>query len=348
MDQGAESEPFLGDFSVVFHQVFTLIDPAMNTSEIKPLHLALPKKHGMPRPAAAQPAVEKPRAEEQQNAPRTLTQRYSAPRRTKAHPLDTPNSIAQTTHRLAARVDDAAHQAVTQSPSPKPPAPEPRSAEASPVQSGDFWLFPIHPQSPARFDFRVDASQTPWHFTLHPEGDQSLVLSAQMNGSARAAGLRISIPKNSNPVAEGRLDRSTSAFFCVANLDADRGEACSVIMSGDRLGEFIMPAIRKVEGKSRMCLIAVSEMSGLYQKLLQNAKEAIRLRTREPPGGDLTFEGRFERAAPGNFLLFHDSNTKRDLCQLGLTARGSYLLEICYPLSMLQGFFAAICAAMPS
>jgi hypothetical protein len=108
-----------------------------------------------------------------------------------------------------------------------------------------------------------------------------------------------------------------------------------------------MPAIRKIDGKSRMCLISVSDMSSLWQKFKQNAKEAIGLKAREPPGGDLTFEGKFGRPAPENFVLFHDSNTKRDLCQFGMTARGSYLLEVTYPLSLLQGFFAAVCAVMP-
>jgi hypothetical protein len=156
------------------------------------------------------------------------------------------------------------------------------------------------------------------------------------------------MPKRPDPIAEGKCGRSTNAFFCVANVDAERSETCAVISNGDCLSELIMPAIRKVDSRSRMYLIDVSEMSNLCQKFKQNAKEAIRLKAQQPPGGDLTFAGKFECADPANFLLFHDSNTKRDLCQFGMTARGSYRLEVTYPLSLLQEFFAAVCAVMPS
>jgi hypothetical protein len=83
------------------------------------------------------------------------------------------------------------------------------------------------------------------------------------------------------------------------------------------------------------------------QRSAKNAKEALKLKPREPPGGDLTFEGKFEQAAPANFQLFHDSNPRRSLCSFGMTAQGGYTIELVYPLSPLQGFLAAVCATIP-
>ena len=59
MSDSVTYEPFLTGYDVVFHEIFTLIDPGMNTSEIKPLHLAIPRnlqpRHAAPAPAPAPP-----------------------------------------------------------------------------------------------------------------------------------------------------------------------------------------------------------------------------------------------------------------------------------------------------
>jgi hypothetical protein len=73
----------------------------------------------------------------------------------------------------------------------------------------------------------------------------------------------------------------------------------------------VIPAIKKIEGKARMCPIVMGEVSELCGLVNKNAKEAVKLKSREPPGGDLTFEGKFGMAAPANFQLFHESNPNR-------------------------------------
>jgi hypothetical protein len=91
-----DTEPFLADYAVSFHQVFTLIDPAMNTSEIKPIHLAVPRIRGAVRPAAPQAAVsDKPKSDESATGGRYL-QHFANPKRDVAPaPATLPNVIAQ-------------------------------------------------------------------------------------------------------------------------------------------------------------------------------------------------------------------------------------------------------------
>ena len=100
-----------------------------------------------------------------------------------------------------------------------------------------------------------------------------------------------------------------------------------------------------------MLPIPLDESSGLVARLSQMSKEAIRLKTRIPSSQgnsfDMTFDGKFKQYSLSNFILYHDSNTKKDLCSLGMISEGRYLLEIGYPLSPLQGFLAAIAASAP-
>jgi hypothetical protein len=340
MSQVVDCEPFLSDYSVVFHQVFTLIDPALNTSEIKPLHLSVPRQRGAARPAApTHPAIEKPKTEEPANQ-RILTQRYLASKRTdvkdsaKAPPPDLPQAFVETAQRLTAvQLMDAGLKA--------PIGPKPSFSQAA-----DFWVYPLA-QMPVRVDFRVDFTTVPWSFALVPDGESAPVLTAKVNGATRAAGVSITSVRQDCIIAEGRLDRGMDVVYFIATIDTEQTEACAAVFANKRLVDVVVPAIKKIAETSRMCPVPPGDFSALYQKMVQRAKEAIRLRAREPVEGDITFGGRFEVPSQSNFILYHESNPKRDLCVFGKNKDGTYVMEVGYPLAMLQAFAAAICATLP-
>jgi hypothetical protein len=327
-----ECEPYLADYAVSFHQVFTLIDPAMNTSEIKPLHLSVPRTRGSIRPPpSTNPPPEKLKPEEPTSG-RFLQHFANAKRDTPSTSPNRPNVLAQ---------------ALVKPPSRPPPSSESTDSKIqtdSLLKNEDFWLFALSPSFVLRFQFKVDSASTPWVFRMFSDPDSQLLMTATMNGSARTSGIRISA--RDREIGEGKWDKAAGAFFAGVSLGSDRGEACSAIYNNKSF-VFVIPAIKKIEGKPRMCQIAMGETSELCTLANRNAKEAIRLKNREPPGGDLTFEGKFEQATPANFQLFHDSNAKRNLCCFGMNNQGEYILEVSYPLSPVQGFLAAVSATMP-
>jgi hypothetical protein len=227
-------------------------------------------------------------------------------------------------------------------------APDPKSIIDAAPKDNDFWLYPLPPSGLSFFFFRVDSSQASWQFSLLHGSDGRPILAATMDGQTRADG--VSVTKPSGPViAEGKLDQTAKVVFFVSSISGDAGELCSAVFEQGKMTDLVIPAIKKFEGRSRMCPIRVGESSALYVKMTQNAKEAIRLRIREPPAnGDLTFGGKFEISSPANFLLYHESKAKKDLCSFGMCKSGLYAIEIGYPLAPVQGFAGAICATMPA
>ena len=78
----------------------------------------------------------------------------------------------------------------------------------------------------------------------------------------------------------------------------------------------------------------------------------IRMKTRVPvnsgnTGWDTTFDGRLSKASVANFVLYHDSSVRKDLCIFGKLRDNEYELEVGYPLSPLQGFLAGVTAMLP-
>jgi hypothetical protein len=291
----ADFEPFLSDYAVTFHQAFTLLDSAMSTSEISPIHLSGPRNR------AARSAAEKPKPEEPPANGRFL-QHFARAKRE--------------------------------------PAPANGRGDAGAGRADDSWLFPAPPAAALHFLFQIESGSGPWRFSLLSDRGGEALLGAAMNGAGRKSGLRISAQKRE--VGEGTWDGS--AFSCAVAIGTERGVACCAVYSG-RLFDLIIPAIKKVDGRSRMMQITGGQEAGLAERASKGAKEAIRLKARE--SSDLTFGGAFERAAPGNFQLVHDSNPKKVLCALGLKSSGAYALEVAYPLSPVQGFLAGIAATMP-
>jgi hypothetical protein len=314
------SEPFLTDYAVTFHRVFTLLDPTMNTSEVNPIHLSLPRGRNSRIPAD-KPKPEEPAA----NGGRPLQQAA------KAKPNGAPVQPA-VVDRAPSRVSPAADASGEQ----------PAKSKAQSDLAEDFWLYPSPPSSALHFIFQIDSSSSPWTFKLLSDSGNKVLLSAVMNGRARAAGIRISAREQE--IGEGKWDAAGNAFFCAVAIGTERSEACCA-MYGERGFDLIVPGIKKFDGRPRMCQILSADGSALLQRASKGAKDAIRLKSRDV--NDLTFGGAFEQSAPGNFQLFHDSNARKTICAFGLKTSGAYELTVSYPLSPVQGFLAGISATIP-
>jgi hypothetical protein len=312
MTDAVACEPYLSDYAVCFHQVFTLIDPSMNTSEIKPLHLAVPRMRASARPSPA------PKPDDPSATVGRPTQPPANGRPSVAPVL--PNVIAQTLGK----------------PSKPPPVDEPTTLDES-------WLFPLGQSTTTRFVVAIDNSTRSWIFKLLSESDGQILLTATMNGRNRSVGVHLTAGPQDRPIGEGRFDSAENAFYCGAALGADRGEAGSWVYGTK---EFVTPAIRKIEGKGRMCLIPMLETSNLFARAAQNAKEAIKFKSVDTED-DPTCNGKFERPSPSNGQLFHDSSPKKILCSFGAKADGNWMLEVTYPFSPLQGFIVAVATTIP-
>ncbi|OHS99345.1 hypothetical protein TRFO_34196 [Tritrichomonas foetus] len=404
-------EPYLCDYDVVFHDIFTLIDPAMNTSEIKPLHLAVPRNtKGIKGPSAS--SLSQTRNENQNKGSaspsektsgtqsRFLSQRYltganKAGSNNTSKPSIAKEVITQNVDKILPQEEKPAEtktritkEVVNVQSSPPPPQqqreqpheqerPPPNPAKVTQSRSSaqlapqdnkvitdilmrneDYWLLPLSPSTGVRFKFIVDGNSGPgFIFKLLHEVDLTLLMEAKMNGASRSSGVHIFV--NGKNVGETNYTPGNSAFY--VGVDAgreERSECCAAVFNPSfssanqpRIFDFLVPGLKKIQGKSRMFPIVFSEPSGLVTRLSQLSKEAIRLKTRVPVSQgnsfDMTFDGKFQHQSLSNFVMYHDSNTRKDLCSLGMYGDNEYYLEIGYPLSPLQGFMAAVAATIP-
>ena len=89
-----------------------------------------------------------------------------------------------------------------------------------------------------------------------------------------------------------------------------------------------------------------NDNSTIYSKFEAKSKEVIRLLSRaEDQNGDFTFDGRFADNSKSNFILYHESNKKKDILSCGKVS-GTSAMNLCgsYPLNLIQSFLAVIAA----
>jgi hypothetical protein len=306
MTESINFEPYLSDYAVCFHQIFTLIDPTLNTSEIKPLHLTIPHIRSISR---------------------VIHSKSEVPSTTPPSPI--PNEVTQTISKSVPQ--HLTDQTVIDN----------KILTHSLFRTIDFWLYPVNPASQVTFIFQIDSTSSALIFRLFSYPEDALLLTAKMNGPTKSEGFQLSA--KDLQIGEGRLDKAGNALYCGVTTGVDRGEAgCWCYNSGD----FLIPAIKKVKGKARMYLIPMISSSDLLLRAERNAKEVLQMKSRDP-AGDLSFGKTFEEKALANRQLFHESNKKKTLCAFGLRNDGSYILEISYPLSLIQGFIVGVAAMIP-
>lgn len=333
MSDSVTYEPFLTGYDVVFHEIFTLIDPGMNTSEIKPLHLAIPRnlqpRHAAPAPAPAPQVV---------HEDKRITQRLLSKRVVQQQPTSPPE------------------------PKPQPESKSPRIsistsdnkiATETLMKIPDFWILPLDTSMTVRFVVEREADT----FVMKTEATGQVILSAKMNGKLRREG--IEIMRDGEVIGEGRLLEQNSTFYCGVKTGKAKCECCAAVFNPSfttekqpRVFDFLIPALKKIDGRNTMFAIDFKGRSGLLERMVNVSKEAIRLKTRVPVNSgntewDMTYDGKLAVASMSNFVIYHDSSVKKDLCVYGKIGNNQYELELGYPMSPLQGFLAGVIATMP-
>lgn len=365
MTKSTDIEPFLSDFLLTFNTVFIPIDNTMNNSEIKPFHLSLPRNRQTARPA--NPASPNQSSPINSNAvdlkKRLLSPKTIKPVKDNQNEIPISPTVSPQTaiEQVAEKVLPAPQQNPVNKPAPNTVTNTNINKEIlnNLIKDDQYWLAPLTPSVVVRFSFKVVTNDQELTFELHGDTDSYPLMSAKMEGPSRADGIIFYLDGISK--GESRYTPGNSSFF--VGLDTGRGsqlsEACAAVYSPSflsptqpRVFDFLIPALKKIEGKSRMLPIEMGETSGLVTRLSQMSKHAIRLKTRIPPPSsgdsfDMTFNGKFKQSSLSNLILYHDSNSNKDLCSLGMISHNQYSLEISYPLSPVQGFMAAIAAAMP-
>lgn len=118
-----------------------------------------------------------------------------------------------------------------------------------------------------------------------------------------------------------------------------------------KIFDLVIPALKKVNGRYQSFNVNISEQSLLVQYISRMAKEAIRIKPRIPSsdGGiyETTFDGKFQLTSLNNFILFHETNHKRDICTFCKFDDTTYNLTVGYPMSPIQAFITAITASLP-
>lgn len=392
MSKSIEIEPYLNDYMSVFRSIFIPLDKSLNTSEIKPLHLAVPRnRQGIKTNAsnAGGQSASPSRLSENNNETadddtrnnlnntdkkptRFLTNRYLN-QNDSSKPKDSSTGSAFKGIEEVAKKILPKNQTNNDNPNENIEAAPKQSKQKSNsqlsattqndkeviemlIRNDDYWYLPLQQSIIIRLIFSVYTVSSKYAFELFIDGDDVPLMSAEMLGQSRADGINISI--RDRLVGETHYTPGNSSLFVGITINDQKDEACAAIfnpsfssVSQPRVFDFLVPALKKISGRSRMLPIPLDESSGLVARLSQMSKEAIRLKTRIPSSQgnsfDMTFDGKFKQYSLSNFILYHDSNTKKDLCSLGMISEGRYLLEIGYPLSPLQGFLAAIAASAP-
>jgi hypothetical protein len=347
--QNIECEPYLLGHRVEFHSIFTLIDPTMNTSEIKPLHLAVPRnRQGMRMAPANQPNIKKPGAEEGgQVNQRFLSNRYLAAKRSadSAKPQTVPATLTQPAQAIVTAATSEARRPLFSQ--------ENANAIAALLAVPNYWLYPLPSSAQISLIFSIEPRSSPPTFLLTNDATGQTLLSAKLNGPTRASGVAIYDDKRS--IGEGIFTAATQTLYFGADTGSGNSEASAIVFTPGpgpqaRMFDFLVPAIKKPskgETRGRMFPMPFGDTSSLAAKLKEGSKEAIQLKCRDPGvSGDFTFGGKLAKPSPFNFALYHVSNANKDLCSMTLIDGSRFSLEIGYPLSPLQGFLAALASAV--
>ena len=382
MKSSIDLDPCLEDVYVKFHTDFTLIDLGMNTSEIKPLHLAIPKIHQQSKSPKASPSVEtkpqgkrvlnqklftKPDKSGETNLASSIVAQAGI--RVQGSNVESNSVMGQTLGALGAhpKENNNSNNNANNNNNNANDTQQNQDLVTLSIQNGisltdmdDFWFYPLPSQKNVRYSFIVDASHSVGLvFHLVPVGLDKKVLTAVMEGPTREHPIKI-YAENSL-IGESRYTpNNTSISFGITRQQPET-EACAILFnqsfsspSQPRVFDFLIPALKKIEGRSRMFPIPFGVTSGLIAKLTEMRREAIRLRSRVPQNKkgnasqyDMCFNNLFPQSSLTNFILYHEQSPQKNICEFGMDDDGIFSLQISYPMSPIQGFLAGVAASMP-
>lgn len=406
MGEKAPFVDYLSDNVCQFRMDFVFFDPALTTSEIKPLHLSLPGNKNLTRKPApvkqqetkiqssrATSGLRSSRAEPAQTADKQQDQEVIKSKRLLSPVLEKkrpslrasvasraggvvegvkPNTLSSTIPRKteSSSPTGSPHQEVPKKEEAQQKASRTSSslAKTAPVQQGGsvnfnfamdcYYVLPLTPAQVAQMSFVIENTPSMTTFKLYPPDtmEQRCLLSAQLTGKTRTS--QIELLYDGQAVGIYKYNPTNKTYFVGLTGLNPVVEACAVLFNTSyttanqpRIFDFVIPALKKVDNRNQMYKVPFSESSVLIQVVQRMAKEAIRLKARIPISSgntyDMTFEGKFSMNSLTNFILYHESSPKRDICSFHQIADNKYMLTCGYPLSPLQGFLAAVSACIP-
>ena len=352
MSKSVQVEPFLDDEMIVFQNLFTLMDPAYNTSEIKPIMLSIPKSIKNKLRAQAQAA---PKPQEQPSSTlgsvlhksRLLTSSTIAP--TKVEKKEDAKTKSS-----GPKKEEVLHQ----SPRPEKPQVDSTHITLDPiiekfVTTEDlFWMLPVPIKRTASFHMHVQQNNDSFHFKLYFDKSKDFVIKATVDGTSPKSMLSVTIPRSQKYNITSLFDETNNTSFATLSENGKvPTEICAIKFIKEGVYDLFIPALKKNKQTGISCMIPITfngQKSTLLEKYQESSYESIKIQSRSSTMGeniDYTFGGRFLYPDKTNVILFHKSNVNKDIITYGQTDdSGFYMLNVSYPMSVIQGFFVAISA----
>lgn len=342
-------EPFLNDRRIVFNDMFTIMDPVYDTSEIKSIKLSIPKSvKGMLQNLnkSVTPATRLPQNENSTGPkPRLLSSSIR-----KTAPQNNTTSSPKSDEKQKSPQDTSNSN---QNSSPKKESAKP-NIQVNPIianfikEDEDYWMQPFPTKCSADFIIEIEKSKSKVKFNLFLDMSKPL-LTAILNGFS--VNDQLTISTSSKYSFKTNFDSINQVYYLgLSENEQNPNEICAVKFLSEGVFNLFIPALKKnkTTGKGFMCPIHYNnDNSTIFNKFEGKSKEVIRLISRAQilENIDFSFDGHFADNSKTNFILFHESNKKKDILSCGKVS-GTNALNLCggYPLNVIQSFFAVIAA----
>lgn len=379
--------PYLDDDKAQFRMSFEFFDAALSTSEIKPLHLKLPGKRNTPKifrspdkryssSAPLNSLINQNSQDKYEDAkdsvnrislsetsdklaarPRNRKQSSMLNKSTELFNTGTHSSFSrekfQSTEILTPPKESLL--GISQSQETIDKNFDPFSDGKELTFSGLYFL-PCSPKQTINMTFKINddgRSSIIYSLFLPADLDKIQRLSAHVYGRNRGA--RIELFFGDKMIGELRYNALKKyQNVCMTGLSPP-AEICAILLNSNpklQYFDLVIPALKKINGRYQSFCVDIREDSMLVEYVSRMAKESIRMKMRLPTQVgdtyDTTFDGKLSLPGANNFILYHESNHKRDVMTFGKFDDTTYNIVCGYPLSPIQAFAAAIAASLPS
>lgn len=262
-------EPFLKSKRVEFHSIFTIFDPALSNSEIKPVHLGIPRNRNGQKAVIkpTTPLVDNPSS---RSPPKRLLGKTVTPSKPKAE-----EKVEITPPRQRVVVTDT--------------KPKIRRNYISNIgqyeliqeyinSTPDYWTLPLPPSLSLRYEFRVAREKKSEIFTITLEKDRQVLLTGVKQSGKIDQPIQVFFDGEEAVITQYEADSSGSCIFGGFNdneIVALNLNPTLMSNSSPRNFDIIVPALKKSNGKGRLIAIPIGEASELRKKAATSSKEAM-------------------------------------------------------------------------
>ena len=334
-------ETYLNDFTISFRNDFAIFDTSISSSEIKPLHLGIPKikknldttTNEIKKDIIDSQKNNSLKNETKHNLDRNQTQKDIKPY---DNNNDSKSSILNNAIKSFSEISKQPEK-----------TPEEFSINCE-------YLIPMVQPNTFRGSIYVEniSNTNTKLYLIPPNGSlKNYLLHSEININSKQINCEIFYLKSK----VGEFYFGTDTIHCSFILNPFSIEGCAIMYNPSyndknhpRVFDFVIPALKKSKttGLSQILPLSLIETSKLIEHSQKNSKEAIKLKSRIPISSnskyDMTFDGKLLNNSLRNFILYHESSEKRDICTFSFVEDSKYNLTICYPLNITQGFIAVV------